>query len=250
MIQKKQELSQLKSKGFLDAHPEIVRMNNEIKNLNNLKNEKIRSIQKKLSDDSEELTKLRLEQYQSKQIEEKTQTIGLLSDRLKATKTYQARFDDKNLTLDQKLKELSDRKAKLLELENKKIVTSHSYAQMAKRLAVIKREGRVDQDEFGLAVKIVEPPQVPAHPKPLAWVPVVLLVLAVTLAILFGVAAIIALLDSKIYSVRELATVTGLPVLGSIDTFAFTSDLSRNKSKWLYAAVFLLIYAFLVFLYF
>lgn len=45
---------------------------------------------------------------------------------------------------------------------------------MAKRLEVLQREGRVDQQKFGLSVSIAEAPKLPTSPQPFASLPIIL----------------------------------------------------------------------------
>lgn len=250
IIEKKQKLSLIKSQGYLDAHPSIKATKNEIANLEDLKSKKLLVLRTSLSKENEELARLKLEKRQNQKIDEKHKEIQMLKDRIKATIAYQEKFKDKSISLDDKLKELSERKAKLVELENKKLVTQHSYAQMAKRLAVIKREGRIDQDKFGLAVKVVEEPEIPSDPMAYAGLPVLLLSLVVTLGILFSLAAVITIFDTKVYSSRELSEVLKVSVLGSVDRFVNQSQKKKKKDHYMLSLMFILAYSVLIWLYF
>ncbi len=250
LIAKKQEISELTSKGFLLAHPDVLAATKEIESLNNLKKTKLGTLQSGLNKENTELAQLRLEKLQTKKIEDKVQEIQLLNDRLEVTRAYQSKFDDKNVSLDDKLKELSGRKSKLIELESQKIVASHSYAQMSKRLAVMQRENSIDQDKFGLSVKIVEQPQLPKTPIALAGLPTMIMVLAITFGALFMIASVIAMFDTRIYSIAQLSAIVNKPVLGAVDSFGLKSKSLQQRKIYYLSAAGLAVYSIIVWLYF
>ncbi len=250
LIAKKQQLSELTSKGFLLAHPDVLAATKEIESINNLKKQKVLNLQLGLNKENEELARLRLEKRQTKKIEDKVQEIQLLNDRLEVTRAYQSKFSDKNITLDDKLKELSERRSKLIELESQKIVASHSYAQMSKRLAVMQRENSIDQDKFGLSVKIVEQPQFPKEPIALAGLPTMIMILAITFGVLFMIASVIAMFDTRVYSIAQLSVVVNKPVLGAVDSFGLRSKALVQRKIYMMSGIGLLAYVVLVWLYY
>ena len=233
LFEKQGKLSELTSKGFLSAHPEVITLKKELENLELLKLKKLKLLQKKLPAESEGLTALRLEQLQNEKVENKQKQIERLKDRINATSAYQEKFKDKDMGLDSKLEELSERKAMLLELENKKLVASHSYAQMTKRLEIMKREGRIEQNKFGLSVQVAEAPEIPKNPIPFAGFPILVLGSSLTLAVLLGIATIMALLDNSIYSVSELYKLTGLKVIGTVDSFYMASNVEKKSYNFI-----------------
>lgn len=251
MILTKQELlSSYTSKGFLGAHPDVRSVKNEIENLSKLKQEKLFGLQSQLNKEDQELTNLRLEKLHRKNIENKQKNIEEIKDRITATKAFHQKFQNKDIGLDDKLKELSDRKALLLELENKKLVASHSYAQMAKRLEVISREGRVDQDKFGLSIKVAENPKVPNSTVPFAGLPIVVLGVVVCIAVLFTLATIMSLSDTSIFSSIDLFTLLNVPVIGVVDSFITKSEKEKKAKRIKHIFYGILIYSLVLFVYF
>lgn len=246
IFNKRTALNSLLSQGLKDAHPDVLKLKKEIDNLLAFKQEKLLKIQAKHGKTNSELTNLRLEKIHRDKIEQKNKELDILRDQIQATKAYQAKFKQENLSLDQKLQELSARKSKLLELENKKIVTAHSYAQMAKRLAVFKREGRIDQDKFGLNTRIAEAPELPLKPLRYAGFSIVLMVMSVTTFLLLAIAILILFLDNKFYNAREYEKVIGIPVLGNVDTFDLKSQQRNRRLKLVIFIAIIVVYTYLV----
>ncbi len=246
VLDKQQRLNELKSKGYLEAHPDIISLNREIESLRAAKKKRLLELQKASNRESPELTQLKLEKLQLKKIDNKKLEIQRLEERLAPTKAYEEKFKDKKITLDDKLRELSERKASLLELENKRVVAAHSYAQMTKRLEVIKREGRVDQTKFGLNVTVAEPPKIAKSSVPYAGLPIILLGLGITAGILFGLAAAMSYFDRSIYSSAEANKLLGVPVIGVIDSFKSVEQQKQDRIKRLAAIAIIAVYTVVV----
>ena len=250
ILEKEEILSGFKSKGFLEAHPDVILIQNEIDNLKKLKQEKLLSLKENTYSENKELTDLRLESLHKNRIEEKRKEIKAVEDRIVATKAFQEQMKEKGITFDDRLNELSQRKALLLELENKKLVASHSYAQMAKRLGVIKREGRVDQDKFGLSIKVAENPKIPENPIPFAGLPIIIMGISVTIGILFVLASLMSLYETSVFSAIDLFKIVEIPVLGVVDSFTTKSIVIRRRKKIRIIVLLILIYIATLYIYF
>lgn len=116
IIEKQQRLNESQSKGFLDAHPDVASIKRELENLLKMKQARLLELQKLSAQESPELTNLRMEKLQLKKIEDKKLEIRSIEDLLTTARADSEKNKGKTVTLDDRLREVSDRCSELLEL--------------------------------------------------------------------------------------------------------------------------------------
>ena len=175
-------------------------------------------------------------------LRQKKSEVTSLKDRIAAIESYlkEARVPENEL--DSRLSMISQQRAKLIELEADKLVAAETYNQIVRRLEVAKRETRVEDDDFGMEIVVVEEPKVPQGPLPMAHLSLVLMAFVGSFGVSAGLAYLMTFFDTSIRSGEDLRRVAELPILGTIDRMYSPREIKTGRMIQLGMAGLLVIY--------
>jgi len=229
---KEQQLNAMIFKGLRDAHPQRRNLQAEINSLLALREERAEELMN--SSGSSETTDLvmqkRAERIRAK-METKKQEIEELREKVGLLQAVKAESDKERENFDEQLGEISQQTSRLAQLESERALTIENYNQISKRLEASEREGRVEEDDAGFKITVVERPRVPNKPVPLAHLPLLLMGLMFSSAGGLALALLAESLNSTVFNAKELQKVISIPILGTIDAMVTTEELIQKRRK-------------------
>ena len=220
-------ITNLLTQDYAPEHPLITKLRGEIDSLNNLKEERIRSLMETgPTKETKGMVEIKA------QIKDNESQINDLKDKISLTEKYinevKDQFKETKISTDTFRDDISRAK----DLSNDKQITSTYYSDFTKQLEEAKFKYRIATEKFGTTVKIIEEPKVPLYPLPFQKLPKFLAGLVLALGTGVGLAYIVELLNSSIKSGTELREFLQIPVLGSINRIVTPEEikaLSRRK---------------------
>ncbi|MCG8590290.1 MAG: hypothetical protein MJE66_13445, partial [Proteobacteria bacterium] len=218
------ELAEFRSRGFTEAHPDIIATLDEMERLR----EQIAADAAE-TDEDEPAANFAQQQAQS---EEKRAGLRVVA------------MEDEIKRLTQQEVEIRDRLAatprvaeQLDALERERSQLGLTLADYSRRLQEASAQANLERRQLGEQLRILEtayPPTEPSSPnRPL------ILVLGMLMGLAVGVGSGVVLegLDSSVHSARQLQTHLSIPVLAAIPTILLESDEVRQRARMLRNAV-------------
>jgi hypothetical protein len=222
------------SQGFLPEHPFIKRLHSEIQNLKNLREQRISEL-------TSATTSIENIKKEMKDIDTRLEVVDL---ERKALEGYNQSEESLKVTATG-MSGLSLQAAKLLDLRNEKEVTMRYYNDMRQQLEGAELKSRMEKEEAGIEISIIEEPKVPIEPIPMQKAKTVFMGVIIALAAAAGLAYFVDSLDRSVKSSPELRHLLHIPVLGAIDRINTSYDIKVKKLRRNVMIITLLLFAIL-----
>jgi hypothetical protein len=239
---KEQQLNALVFKGFKAAHPQRRSLEAELDSLRALReqraNEYLEGAVTAGEPGGAQRTQRVLARIESKQAE-----LEELREKVRVLESYQDESKRIQGALDDQIGELSKQTAKLAQLDSERALLLESYNAVSSKLESIEREGRVEEEDVGFKLTVLEKPRIPTRPLPLAHLPLVLMGVAVSLATGLTLSTIAQTLDSTVSSAKELQRIVSVPILGSIDAMVMKEELKASRRSRIIRLALLMLFA-------
>lgn len=238
--EKEQLLNAMIFKGLREAHPQRKSLQAEIDSIKALREKRIEELASTPNTATSEVIQQKRAQKIRLKMDEKKQQIDTLNDKIHLLEAVQEESRKDQGNFDDRLNALSQQTAKLAQLESEKALAIDSYNQITKRLQSSEREGRVEEENIGLKIHVVEPPRIPKSPLPLAHVPLLLMGFCLSAAGGVALALLAESLDSTVYTAKELQKIVSTPILGAIDAMVTRDEIRARsmKRKLIFGALF------------
>lgn len=239
---KEQQLNALIFKGFKSAHPQRKSLEAELGSLRALREQRSNEFLEGAVAGSDIGSQQRSQRILAR-IELKQGELEELREKVKVLETYEDESRKLQGSLDDQIGELSKQTAKLAQLDSERGLLLESYNAISSKLESIEREGRVEEEDVGFKLAVLEKPRIPSRPLPLAHLPLLLMGVAISLATGVTLATLAQTLDSTVGTVKELQRVISVPVLGSVDAMITKEELKSSRRVRTLKAVALIVFA-------
>ena len=228
IAKKELQKSELMSKGFLPAHPDVKKVEREINDLNTLIKRRLDELK------SQELvTPSSIVSQKQERLEAELDNIEFqiqsLNEKVALVDGYKKEAEIKLNPIKPGLGEISDEVARLVELKNEKEINMKYYTDLRKKLEEAQIASRLETEEAGFKINIIEEPRVPLVPMPFQSAPKIIVGLIFALGVGLGLAYLVDMMNDSIRSNKDLYELLGLPVLASINRFVLLSEIRIKR---------------------
>lgn len=189
-------LRELRTKGFLPAHPYVIKLNTEIE---------------------------RLRLFRKARIEEITGAMGPVGTAA-AGGASQEEYKP-NIAL------ISSEVARLSELKNERDVNERYYNDMRQQLEVSELKGRLERADAGIEIRVIQEPRIPMQPMPLVQSRTLFLGFIASMVAALCLTYLVDSLDDSIKSTSELRQFLLVPVLGSINKINTPHEMTERGAR-------------------
>ncbi|MFA6635878.1 MAG: hypothetical protein WCV56_02030 [Candidatus Omnitrophota bacterium] len=237
-------MSELFAQGFLPAHPQARRIQGEIDGLNLLKEKRIRDLTDPAAGRS--VLEERIEE-ELRMVETQIETVKLQIDRIEEYKSS----SEKQLSPGYAhLGEISSEISRLASLSGEREVNLKYLQEMRHQMEMGEVRARIEREEVGVKINVVEGPQLPLNPIPFQNAKVMLYWTILGIGAGITLAYLADSLDNSIKSSSELRVLLKIPVLASMDqVISWEEHRRRNFGRKVFVialAVFVLMSGFIV----
>lgn len=240
IVTKEVALSDYLSRGYTTEHPFINKIKEEIDNLKRLKDTRV----DELNMPNSSLSKIGENRIKAgiKNVESQTEIVKM---KIKELERLRITSTEGFNPLDSQVGMISTQATRLTELSNEKIISQGYYNSIMKELEVAEIRQRLQKEEAGIKIKIIEAPVLPTQPVPMQREKKIVLGLVIALACGTGLAYLADSLDKSVKTASELRELIKVPVLASIDQINLPSDIKKDHLRRRGMAIFLLSFALL-----
>ena len=201
-------LRELKTQGYLPAHPYVIKLVAEIARLKSFRQARIT-----------ELTGMN-------PAETAVRRKGLEGGAQGPEEEYRPNIE-----------QISAEVARLTELKNERDVNERYYNDMRQQLEVSELKGRLERADAGIEIRVIQEPRVPLQPIPSLQGKSIFMGFVVSMIMALGLAYLADSLDDSIKSSSELRQFLMVPVLGSINQINTPQDISARRGRLRFAVI-------------
>jgi len=220
-------ITTLELRGYLPEHPDIKKLQRNIKSLKVLREKRIASLEEYVSGERGD----RIEEAEKKaktDLKKVNMEIETLEDKVKLLKEKYAEASGVGVKEPASLSILATR---LKELRGEKEISQRYYQEIRRHLGEAELRSRVEESEAGITVVVINRPYTPSNPIPFQKTPKVVWGLVISLFLGSGLAYGVDSLDNSIKSATELREFLHTPILGSIDRIYTQREVQLNTLR-------------------
>jgi len=230
IAEKKLDLTQFVSKGYLPEHPDIKRLEREIKDLKELKEGRIKELTSSIPFNLEEMKKAK-EKILRDELEKSEFQIETLEEKINLIKGYKEKAEEELKRRAPESSEIFDKVSELIELRNEKEINMGYYFELRKELEQEELKSRIEKEEAGFKIEVIEPAKVPLEPIPFQRVTKIFMGLIFAVAAGGGLSYVADMLDNSVKSTAELRELLTLPILATINKLNSPEDIKSKRLK-------------------
>ncbi len=228
---RKLAVAELTAKGYKPAHPSIKKLQKEIDDLETLKKMRLEELENSVDPEISEKAKREAEESLRNQLEDIEFQIDTLKDKIALMEKYKKESEEQLKKPESRTSTISDETSRLIELRNEREISLGYYTDLKKKLEEEKIKSRIEKEEAGFIVRIIEPPEKPLEPVPFQKVTSLFMGLLLALGASGGLAYIVDTLDDSVRSASELRELLGIPILASIDHIATPREIRLKQAR-------------------
>lgn len=226
---KELQIAELVAGGYTKNHPEVKKIQSQINRLRTMTGDRMTALkEEKPGGYDQDATKERV----LSEIEEVDFQIESLKSKINLIKDYRkvSRDQLKGGEGDGK-SNVHELVARLKELEREKEINEGYYLDIRKQLEEAELKSRLERDEGGFKIDVIEEPSVPLNPISYQKVKLLMLGMIISLMVGTGLAYFIDSLDNSVRTAKELRELFSVPVLASIDRMNTNQEIIAHKVR-------------------
>jgi hypothetical protein len=233
MIAGKQlEIADLRSQGYLPAHPQIAKLEKEIESLKKLTNNRLKELERDNIIKLSEMARREAEDKVKVQIKDAEQEIETLKDKIDMIrKRYREESQAMGAAETPAMKEIATQATKINQLREEMKINENYYEDIRKQIEQTELKSRMEEAEAGVSVVVIERPIVPIEPIPFQKMQRLLIGFIFSIFVGVSISYIIESLDNSIRSASGLRELLNTPVLGSIDQINTIQEVKQKTFK-------------------
>jgi hypothetical protein len=217
----------LMSQGYMSEHPQIKNAQREIENLKILREQRVEELLKNPTVSS--TIKIARTESLRNQLKNTQAQIETVKIKMKTLQEYIQNSEDKLRPGLTGVTGVSAQTLKLVELKGEKDINQRYYDDIRQQLEVAEIKNRLQKEDAGLKIEVVEEPVIPTKPIPLQKIKFLVIGLMVSVASGIGLAYTINSMDTSIKTSSELRKFLQVPILASIDQISTQQDISLRQ---------------------
>jgi len=226
---KELQIADLIARGYTKDHPEIRKIQNETNRLADLTRERISTLRDKGpelfgEDVAKEKMVIDIEEIDF-EIESIKSKINLIGEYRKLSKEQLKPAEGGKSNV------IYEKVERLRELENEKEINERYYLDIRKQLEEAQLKARLEKEDAGFKIDIIEEPLVPFRPVTMQKTKLMILGFIISLMVGAGLAYFIDSLDNSIRSGKELRELLNVPVLASIDIMSSKQEIMAKRIR-------------------
>lgn len=214
IAQKELQVAELIARGYTKNHPEVNKIRSEINRLKVITGERVSTLKDEESepvDESAARGEIRTE------IEEVDFEIEALESKINLIEEYRKVSKEQLKPGEDKESDIYERVGRLRELEKENEINERYYLDIRKQLEAAELKARLEKEEAGLTIDVIEEPSIPLNPVSYQKAKLLMLGFIISLMVGSGLAYFVDSLDNSVRSAKELRELFNIPVLASID---------------------------------
>lgn len=209
------------SQGFLPEHPFIKKLNGEIAELKNLRNQRISELTSGAA--SGETIKAEIKDIDAR--------LEMIDEEKRALEGYSRAEESLRAESAGSMSSIAVEAARLVDLRNEKEVSQRYYNDIRQQMEGAELKSRMEKEEAGIEIRVIEEPKVPLEPIPMQKAKTILMGFMFAIMAGAGAAYFIDSLDKSIKSSPELRHLLHVPVIGMIDRINTNHDMKMKKVR-------------------
>ncbi|MFA5256208.1 MAG: hypothetical protein WC419_05910, partial [Candidatus Omnitrophota bacterium] len=222
-------IAKLLSEGYMPAHPILNKLQRQVETIKRLKAKRIGDIRTGMEPFVTEETGVK--GSAKTDLEDIDWQINTLKDKIRLIASYQKNSEDKLSASELKVSAVSKKISRLVELKSEKDINERYYRSVRKQLEDADLKGRIEKEQIGVNVRVVEAPKVPTEPVPFQKMPKLLVGLFIAFGTGAGLAYVADALDQSIKTSTELRDLLKVPVLASTDRINTPNDIIIRRLR-------------------
>jgi uncharacterized protein involved in exopolysaccharide biosynthesis len=226
---KELSIAKLLSEGYMPAHPVVRKLQRETDTIKSLRAKRIEDLRSGV--ESRAPTEAGEKDPIKTDIEDLEWQIGTLKDKIKLIESYQKNAEEKLNTSELKASAVSGKISRLMELRSEKEINTGYYSGVRKQLEEADLKGRIEKEQVGINIRIVEAPKIPIRPIPFQKMPKLLMGLFMAFSAGAGLAYVADALDQSIKTSSDLRELLKVPVLASTDRINTPGDIMLKRLR-------------------
>lgn len=225
---KELEIANLVAGGYKIAHPQIKKLQSEIESLKELG--KLRNTE--LAEETGGFGKKSAKERITLDMEELDFQIDSLKSKIELIKGYR-RGTVEQFKPRQEFgrKDISDKVSRLADLGKEKSINEGYYLDIRKQLEEADLKGRIQKEEVGLRIIMVEEPGVPIGPIRLQRIKPLLMGFLLSLVIGGGLAYLVDSIGNSVRTSEQLRALLMIPILATIDKITTVEQLAAKRMQ-------------------
>jgi hypothetical protein len=226
---KELQIAELRARGYTENHPQIKKIQTELQRLRIMTGERIGTLRE---EGSEPLDETAAKEKILTEIEEIDFEIEALESKINLIEEYRTLSKEQLKTAPAGEKDnIQIAVTKLQELEKEKEINERYYLDIRKQLEEAELKARLEKEEGGLTIDIIEEPSVPLNPISYQKVKLLMLGFIISLMVGSGLAYFVDSLDNSVRSAKELRELFNIPVLASIDKICTPKEILAKRVR-------------------
>lgn len=228
IVNKELQIAELRSRGYTQNHPEVRKIQLQIDRLKTMTGERLTSLEEEDGSGLYErevakekaVSEIEEINFQIESLEDK---INLIEERRKISQEQLKPVEGEGKS------NVYERTGRLKDLQNEYQINEGYYLDIRKQLEEAELKARLEQEEAGFKIDVIEEPLVPLDPISYQKVKLLMLGLIISLMVGSGLAYFVDSLDNSVRSAKELRDLLSIPVFASIDRMNTAKEIMTKR---------------------
>jgi len=226
---KELQVAELLARGYTRDHPEAKKIQTEINRLKIMTGERVSTLREEgLGLDDEAAQAAAIEKNLA-EMEEIDFEIEAMESKINLIKEYRKQSQEQLKPRVGSGIDVYEKVEKLKELQKESEINEGYYLDIRKQLEEAELKARLEKEEAGFKIDVIEEPSVPLNPISYQKVKLLMLGFIISLMVGSGLAYFVDSLDNSVRSAKELRELINLPVLASIDRLNTTQEIMAKR---------------------
>lgn len=223
-------LAEMISKGYMQQHPDIKKLQSQIDDLSALKEKRLQELKGMLPSPGQQ-SRENNEEAAKAELQDLEFQIDTLKDKISLIERYRTGAEKDTKEVEVKSSHVAQLVSRLKELQGELEINQTYYSDIRKQLETAEIQQRLAKEESGFNINIIEEPRVPVTPIPLKKTSKLFMGIMFALGSGTGIAYIFDSLNNPIKSSSELRELLRVPVIANIDTIMTPKELKLRLLK-------------------
>lgn len=223
-------IAKLLAQEYLPEHPQIKTLKKEIGVLKELKKMRFETLEREIEEMStSEVVKKAAEANAQKELEKFEIQAQTLKEKINLINKKHEESSPKSIFKEDMVSKMALR---LKELRQEEKIAQRQHSEIRTKLADAELTARIEKEEAGLRLVVIEKPKLPTSPIPFQKTPKIIWGFMISLFVGLGLAYTAEALDTSVRSSSELRSLIHVPILGSVDIIYMTREIRfKNLRK-------------------
>jgi len=226
---KELQIAELLARGYTRSHPEAKKIQAEINRLKIMTGERVSVLKEEGMGLDSQAAQAAAKEKILGNIEEINFEIEALESKINLIKEYRKHSQEQLKPKRGDGANIYEKVENLKELQKESEINEGYYLDIRKQLEEAELKARLEKEEAGFKIDVIEEPSVPLNPISYQKVKLLMLGFIIALMVGSGLAYFVDSLDNSVRSAKELRELINLPVLASIDRLNTSQEIMAKR---------------------